>query len=194
MDDARSQAVLIRLPDGTEGTVSGYIVYSRVCTHAGCPVALYRASAKQLMCPVPPIGVRCRRRRRGRLRSRRPAASATADSCRRRRQHRGDRRFSGARRARILEYGPWLNGSSRGSTSVCTPRRRFEKRMRKAFPDHWSFMLGEINMYAFLVLVLTGTFLALFFDPSAATTIYRGPYTLLDGTSVSGAFASDPRA
>lgn len=51
MDDARSQAVLIRLPDGTEGTVNGYAVYSRVCTHAGCPVALYRASAKQLMCP-----------------------------------------------------------------------------------------------------------------------------------------------
>lgn len=64
------------------------------------------------------------------------------------------------------------------------------KAMHKAFPDHWSFMLGEINMYAFLVLVLTGTFLALFFEPSAAQTIYRGPYALLDGTSVSGAFAS----
>lgn len=51
VDDARSQAVLIRLPDGTEGTASGYVAYSRVCTHAGCPVALYRASAKQLMCP-----------------------------------------------------------------------------------------------------------------------------------------------
>jgi ubiquinol-cytochrome c reductase cytochrome b subunit len=38
--------------------------------------------------------------------------------------------------------------------------------MRKAFPDHWSFMLGEINLYSFAVLLVTGTFLALFFDSS----------------------------
>ncbi|HEX3370468.1 MAG TPA: cytochrome bc complex cytochrome b subunit [Candidatus Cybelea sp.] len=40
--------------------------------------------------------------------------------------------------------------------------------LRKAFPDHWSFMLGEINLYAFVVLVGTGTFLALFFQPDRA--------------------------
>ncbi|HEY6487312.1 MAG TPA: cytochrome bc complex cytochrome b subunit [Candidatus Cybelea sp.] len=40
--------------------------------------------------------------------------------------------------------------------------------LRKAFPDHWSFMLGEINLYAFIVLVATGTFLALFFAPDRA--------------------------
>ncbi|HEY2475278.1 MAG TPA: cytochrome bc complex cytochrome b subunit [Candidatus Cybelea sp.] len=40
--------------------------------------------------------------------------------------------------------------------------------LRKAFPDHWSFMLGEINLYAFIVLVATGTFLALFFQPNRA--------------------------
>jgi ubiquinol-cytochrome c reductase cytochrome b subunit len=62
--------------------------------------------------------------------------------------------------------------------------------LRKAFPDHWSFMLGEINVYAFLVLVATGTFLALFFEPSAAKMTYAGPYTLLDGASVSQAYAS----
>ena len=38
--------------------------------------------------------------------------------------------------------------------------------LEKAFPDHWSFMLGEINMYAFIVLLATGTFLALWFVPS----------------------------
>ena len=34
------------------------------------------------------------------------------------------------------------------------------------FPDHWSFLLGEIALYSFVVLIATGTFLALFFDPS----------------------------
>ena len=62
--------------------------------------------------------------------------------------------------------------------------------LRKAFPDHWSFMLGEINAYAFLILVVTGTFLALFFDPSAQKVVYHGPYALLDGTPVSQAYAS----
>jgi ubiquinol-cytochrome c reductase cytochrome b subunit len=64
------------------------------------------------------------------------------------------------------------------------------KALRKAFPDHWSFMLGEINMYAFIVLLATGTYLALFFRPSTATVIYHGPYATLDGASVSEAYAS----
>ncbi|MBV9232700.1 MAG: cytochrome bc complex cytochrome b subunit [Candidatus Eremiobacteraeota bacterium] len=62
--------------------------------------------------------------------------------------------------------------------------------LRKAFPDHWSFMLGEINLYAFIVLVATGTFLAMFFDPNAAKLTYHGPYALLAGTRVSHAYAS----
>jgi ubiquinol-cytochrome c reductase cytochrome b subunit len=64
------------------------------------------------------------------------------------------------------------------------------KALRKAFPDHWSFMLGEINAYAFIVLVATGTFLALFFKPSALETTYNGSYALLDGLKVSQAYAS----
>ncbi|MBV9648189.1 MAG: cytochrome bc complex cytochrome b subunit [Candidatus Eremiobacteraeota bacterium] len=62
--------------------------------------------------------------------------------------------------------------------------------LHKAFPDHWSFMLGEINLYAFVVLVATGTFLALFFDPNAAQSPYDGPYRMLAGAHVSHAFAS----
>ena len=49
--DASSQVVLVRLPPDLEPEARGYVAYSRVCTHAGCPVALYRAAAKQLMCP-----------------------------------------------------------------------------------------------------------------------------------------------
>lgn len=48
--DAMSQSALIRVAPGTDG-VDGYLAYSRVCTHAGCPVALYRAQQQQLMCP-----------------------------------------------------------------------------------------------------------------------------------------------
>ena len=51
IDDAQSAATLIRVPENTPGTAGGYMVYSRLCTHAGCPVALYRASAKELICP-----------------------------------------------------------------------------------------------------------------------------------------------
>lgn len=49
--DAMSQAALIRLPAGVGTSVQGYVAYSRVCTHAGCPVALYRAAQHQLYCP-----------------------------------------------------------------------------------------------------------------------------------------------
>jgi ubiquinol-cytochrome c reductase iron-sulfur subunit len=49
--DAASQTVLIRLPDGVGESVDGFIAYSKVCTHAGCPVALYRAAVHQLLCP-----------------------------------------------------------------------------------------------------------------------------------------------
>nr|WP_258052515.1 ubiquinol-cytochrome c reductase cytochrome b subunit [Streptomyces sp. Ru73] len=62
--------------------------------------------------------------------------------------------------------------------------------LRKAFPDHWSFLLGEIALYSFLVLVLTGTYLTLFFDPSMAETVYHGRHIPLDGTRMSHAYAS----
>jgi len=60
----------------------------------------------------------------------------------------------------------------------------------KIFPDHWSFMLGEIALYSFVVLIATGIFLSLYFVPSADQVIYHGPYKPLDGQRVSAAFAS----
>jgi ubiquinol-cytochrome c reductase cytochrome b subunit len=61
---------------------------------------------------------------------------------------------------------------------------------RKVFPDHWSFMLGEIALYSFVILLLTGTFLTFFYIPSTASTIYTGPYSTLHGQTVSQAFDS----
>ncbi len=51
--------------------------------------------------------------------------------------------------------------------------------LRYVFPDHWSFLLGEIALYSFMVLVGTGVFLALFFEPSLAETTYDGSYAPL---------------
>ena len=48
--------------------------------------------------------------------------------------------------------------------------------LRKVFPDHWSFLLGEVALFCFLILLATGTFLAFFFVPSGQPVIYAGTY------------------
>ena len=62
--------------------------------------------------------------------------------------------------------------------------------MKKVFPDHWSFMLGEIAMYSMIVCMLTGVFLTFWFDPSMAHTTYEGSYAPLKGVGMSRAYAS----
>jgi ubiquinol-cytochrome c reductase cytochrome b subunit len=65
-----------------------------------------------------------------------------------------------------------------------------KKAMRYLFPDHWSFLLGEVALYSFVVLILTGTYLALFFEPSLAKTVYHGPYAPLRARQMSEAYKS----
>jgi ubiquinol-cytochrome c reductase iron-sulfur subunit len=56
---AVGQTLLIRVdpvllhptPDRLAWAPDGYIAYSKLCTHAGCPVGLYRAQEHQLICP-----------------------------------------------------------------------------------------------------------------------------------------------
>jgi ubiquinol-cytochrome c reductase cytochrome b subunit len=62
--------------------------------------------------------------------------------------------------------------------------------MNKVFPDHWSFLLGEIALWSFVTLLLTGTFLTLFFDPSLEHVEYQGSYRALQGVEMSAAYAS----
>ena len=62
--------------------------------------------------------------------------------------------------------------------------------LRKVFPDHWSFLLGEIALYSFIILLLTGVFLTLWFKPSMGEVEYQGTYQLLRGLHVSEAYAS----
>ncbi len=70
---------------------------------------------------------------------------------------------------------------------LASPLRRI---FNKIFPDHWSFLLGEIALYSFVILLLTGTFLALFFDPSSTEVTYRGSHAALSGIEMSKAYAS----
>ncbi len=64
------------------------------------------------------------------------------------------------------------------------------KALDKIFPDHWSFMFGEIALYSFIVVVATGVYLTLFFVPSLKHIIYHGSYVPLQGQRVSEAYNS----
>ncbi|MFD0883467.1 cytochrome bc complex cytochrome b subunit [Streptosporangium algeriense] len=65
-----------------------------------------------------------------------------------------------------------------------------KRNLRKVFPDHWSFLLGEIALYSFIILLLTGTFLTFFFKPSMAHVVYEGSYEPLKNVTMSEAYAS----
>jgi ubiquinol-cytochrome c reductase cytochrome b subunit len=62
--------------------------------------------------------------------------------------------------------------------------------LRKVFPDHWTFLLGEIALFCLVVLVFTGTFLTFFYNPSIREVVYDGPYQPLRGQEVSAAYDS----
>jgi len=79
--------------------------------------------------------------------------------------------------------GRWLDDRFHGA-------RGFRTLFRKIFPDHWTFLLGEIALYSFIILLLTGTFLTLFFQPSMTDIVYHGSYTHLNGVHMSEAYAS----
>ena len=59
------------------------------------------------------------------------------------------------------------------------------RQLNKVFPTHWSFLLGEIALYSFIVLLITGVYLTLFFDPSMAEVTYNGVYQPLRGVQMS---------
>jgi ubiquinol-cytochrome c reductase cytochrome b subunit len=65
-----------------------------------------------------------------------------------------------------------------------------KRNLRKVFPDHWSFLLGEIALYSFILLLLTGTFLTFWFKPGMGEIAYDGSYAPLKGVMMSEAYAS----
>jgi len=81
---------------------------------------------------------------------------------------------------RVLEWAD-------SRTGVAGTTRKY---VDKVFPNQWSFLLGEVTLYCFIILVATGTWLAFFFQPSTAETVYEGSYAPLQGVTMSKAYAS----
>ncbi|MEV7323101.1 cytochrome bc complex cytochrome b subunit [Streptomyces sp. NPDC093970] len=94
--------------------------------------------------------------------------------------------------SRPVEPGQLRTGErlARWSDSRLGYRGLARSARRRAFPDHWSFMLGEIALYSFVILLLTGVYLSFHFHPSSDPVVYRGSYAPLRGQVVSEAFDS----
>jgi ubiquinol-cytochrome c reductase cytochrome b subunit len=83
----------------------------------------------------------------------------------------------------LAGLGQWVDDR----TGIATASKT---QIRKVFPDHWSFMLGEIALWSFVVLLITGTFLTLWFRPGMAEVTYNGSYDQLRGIPMSEAYSS----
>ncbi len=178
--------------------VDGIVAYSKVCTHVGCPVGLYEQQTHHLLCPCHQstfdvtkdcaviFGPAARPL---------PQLPLAVDS---RGLPGGQRRLPRAGRPQLLGTRgaiAWQLEQAAGKVANELDERfgsaNFVKRSaRKVFPDHWSFMLGEIALYSFIILLLTGTFLTLWFKPSQTEVIYNGSYIPLHGLKMSEAYAS----
>ena len=95
------------------------------------------------------------------------------------RLHEGHRKA----RTRVGRLGRWLDART-GAARVG------KGALSKVFPNHWSFLLGEIALYSFVILVVTGIFLTFFFRASTEPVVYEGSYGPLQGAEVSQAYAS----
>ena len=87
------------------------------------------------------------------------------------------------RATRSGQFASWVDDR----TGLAGPVRR---NLRKVFPDHWSFMLGEIALWSFVIVLVTGVFLTFWYKPSMAEVVYQGSYSELRGLPMSEAFAS----
>ena len=82
------------------------------------------------------------------------------------------------------------NGTGRWVDDRLGSSNFIRRSLNKVFPDHWSFMLGEVALYTFIILLLSGTYLSLFYTPSLTEVIYDGSYTPLVGVPMSEAYHS----
>ncbi|GAA2302742.1 cytochrome bc complex cytochrome b subunit [Streptomyces kunmingensis] len=98
-----------------------------------------------------------------------------------------ERTQNGGRRASPPRSGERLADWADGRLGIY---QLAKSQMRKVFPDHWSFMFGEICLYSFIILILTGTYLTFFFEPSSAEVVYNGSYEPLRGIIMTRAYES----
>ena len=67
----------------------------------------------------------------------------------------------------IQAIAEWLDSRTRAAKFV-------RKALNHVFPDHWSFMLGEVALYSFVILVITGALISFFYKGSEANVVYNG--------------------
>ena len=199
---AKAAVILVRMEEGDIHSLpsrrslgcDGILCYSKICTHVGCPVALYEQRTHHLLCPchqstfdladsgevvfgpaarpLPQLPITVDRRGLPGRAQRLPRTRRTE--------------LLGARMTRQRPQAPSSQAPLAGSwTSACGNAKLVKTHMRKIFPDHWSFMLGEIALYCFIVLLLTGVFLTLWFKPSMTEVVYDGTYAPLKGVEMS---------
>ena len=180
--------------------VNGIVAYSKICTHVGCPISLNERTTHHLLCPchqstfdladsgkvifgpagrplpqlpfevddegylvaqsdfIEPVGPSFWERDYD--------VMSKVDTSKVRRQQRHRRRPPPTKPNRAGVVANWADERLGLGTAM-------KKQLRKVFPDHWSFMLGEIALWSFVVLLLTGVFLTLWFDPSMAEVDVR---------------------
>ena len=187
----------------------GILAYSKICPHAGCAISLYRyptyaptSQVPAFTCPchystfLPGEGGRLVFGPAGRAL---PQLPLMIDSDRNLRAAGPFPGTSGRRggacagsRVNLLERTPTAGSyaPSRAAEQRVGMAGAIKWALRYVFPDHWSFLLGEIALYSFIVLVATGIFLTLYYIPSDSQVIYHGPYTLLRGEQMSEAYRS----
>jgi len=100
----------------------------------------------------------------------------------------------------VESTGPFADPTTKGARFTSAAANYIDERTsisglvkevgRKIFPDHWSFMLGEVALYSFIAILLSGTFLTFFFNPSMTEVHYEGSYVPLKGIEMSAAYAS----
>ena len=169
------------MPEGT------HVAYSKICTHAGCPVGLYRAESQSLICP-------CHQSQFDVSDGAKPFFGPAARPLPQLPLGVDEEGILVAQGDFSEPVGPAFWDHDRGNDAARWWSGRFKylderlgtaslarKALRKVFPDHWSFLLGEIALFALVVLVFTGTFLTFFYTPSVEEVVYHGPYAPLQG-------------
>ena len=91
---------------------------------------------------------------------------------------------------RTAGQGPGVHRLARWVDDRLGTTRFGRSALNKVFPDHWSFMLGEVAMYCLVILIVTGVFLTFFFDASTEHVVYQGEYEPLRGVEMTEAYRS----
>ena len=189
---------------------SGIVAYSKICPHAGCAISLYRypiyaptSQQPAFTCPchystfLPGEGGRVTFGPAGRSLPQLPLMIDSGATCAppgrftRTSAPPGGACIGRSHEPRRALRPPAVRaGRTRSATSGSARWAGSNGRLRYVFPDHWSFLLGEIALYSFIILVGTGIFLTLYYIPSVSQVIYHGPYPLLQGEQMSEAYRS----